>query len=66
MAADPELDALPTLVASAGPRATFEPVSALGIAVLSPWSVDRTDVIDRPVRRAPTDDRAHGEDPGHH
>src|SRR6476660_1984185 len=50
---DAERDALVTLVRAAGGRATIEPVTMLGIALLWPWSGDRRGYIDRPDRVAP-------------
>jgi hypothetical protein len=53
---DPERAALETLVRSAGGRATIEPVTILGLALLSPWAGDRRDFLDRPNRIAPAHD----------
>lgn len=50
---DPEREALAQLVRSAGGRATIEPTTMLALAVLSPWSGDRRDFLDRPNRIAP-------------
>jgi hypothetical protein len=50
---DKERAALLDLVRAAGGRATIEPVTMLGLALLSPWAGDRRDFLDRPNRIAP-------------
>ena|SRR5690349_11460077 len=50
---DAEREALATLVRSAGGRATIEPTTMLALALLSLWSGDRRDFLDRPNRVAP-------------
>jgi hypothetical protein len=52
---DVERSSLLTLIEAADGRATWEPVSALAIALMSPWASSRRDFLDRPNRMAPPD-----------
>lgn len=52
-----ETTALTALIAASRGRATVEPVTALAIAIMSPWRGDRRGVRDRPDTAAPADAR---------
>lgn len=52
-----ETAALTALIAAANGKAGAEPVTALAIATISPWSGNRVDIRDRPNRIAPSSER---------